>query len=73
MKLARHSTIDLTMKLDTNFSLQDKYKAIQKLPQVKSGEDENDTDDNNTIIVNKSVDIDISNTNQEGRYRLEGS
>ena len=38
MKLARHSTIDLTMKHYTHFSLQDKSEAMQKLPQINFGE-----------------------------------
>ncbi len=48
MKLARHSSIDLTMQHYTHFSLQDKSEAIQRVPeieipnhrQVKTGTDE---------------------------------
>ena len=35
MKLARHSSIDLTMKHYTHFSLQDKSEAIQRVPEIE--------------------------------------
>ena len=69
MKLARHSTIYLTMKHYIHFSLQDKSEAMQKLSQNNSGATVNiktGTDDYDTNMVDNSIVGDINNSKCDG-------
>ena len=54
MKLARHSSIDLTMKHYTHFSLQDKSEAIQKVPEIEFVKQRHVSTGTNTLV--ESVD-----------------